>query len=54
MSAVFSWKDLDVEWEKVERVSTLVEAALDTRREDAETLAKARRLEHFYPFLVKR
>ena len=51
--AFFSLKDLDVEWEKVERVSTLVEAALDLRREDSEILAKARRLEHFYPFLVR-
>jgi hypothetical protein len=52
LSAPFTWKDLAVDWEKVDRVSTLVDAALDSRRNESDIICKARRLEQFYPFLV--
>ena len=49
---VFTWKDQNVDWEKVDRVTSLVDAALDSRRDDLDVVAKARRLEQFYPYMV--
>lgn len=51
-TTIFTQKDLAVDWEKLDRVSALVDAALDSRRSDPDIISKARRLEQFYPFLV--
>jgi hypothetical protein len=48
---LFTHKDCIVEWEKVDRATPLVEAAFSSG--DANTAAKARRLEHFYSHLVR-
>jgi hypothetical protein len=48
---LFTHKDCIVEWEKVDRATPLVEAAFSSG--DANTTAKARRLEHFYSHLVR-
>mmetsp|Transcript_69437 Transcript_69437/g.185274 ORF Transcript_69437/g.185274 Transcript_69437/m.185274 type:complete len:166 (-) Transcript_69437:160-657(-) len=53
LTEMFTFKDLDVDWSKIERVSPLVDAALYDNRMDPETQAKARKLEQFYPFLVR-
>ena len=49
----FSAKDLQVDWDKVNRVVPLVEQALGSKRGEAGVVATARRLEKFYPHLVR-
>ena len=49
----FSKKDLLVDWDKVRRVAPLVDQVLGARSEEPAVVANARRLEKFYPHLVR-
>ena len=49
----FSAKDMQVDWDKVNRVAPLVDQALGSKREELAVVANARRLEKFYPHLVR-
>jgi hypothetical protein len=51
--AGFTAKDAGVDWEKVARVSALVELALGPQRADPDVVTKARRLGQFYGHLVR-
>jgi hypothetical protein len=48
----FTSKDLEVDWDKVERASPLVESAFTHDRQNESVIAKARRLEQFYGYMV--
>lgn len=52
-TATFTAKDLDVDWEKVDRASALVDLALKGRDAEGVIVVKARRLERFYSHLVR-
>ena len=49
----FSKKDVQVDWDKVSRVAPLVDQALGARSEEPAVVANARKLEKFYPHLVR-
>lgn len=46
-------KTRQVDWDKVNRVAPLVEQALGSKRKEVAVVASARRLEKFYPHLVR-
>lgn len=52
-AAHFSKKDVQVDWDKVSRVAPLVDQALGARSEEPAVVANARKLEKFYPHLVR-
>ena len=51
--AGFTAKDVGVDWDKVARVSALVDLALGPQRADPDVVTKARRLGQFYGHLVR-
>jgi hypothetical protein len=49
----FTEKDVEVDWDKVERASPLVESVFKHGRGDPSIISKARRLEQFYGHMVR-
>ena len=49
----FSKKDVQVDWDKVSRVAPLVDQALGDMSKEPTVVANARKLEKFYPHLVR-
>jgi hypothetical protein len=49
----FSKKDMQVDWDKVSRVAPLVDQALGAKSGEPAVVANARKLEKFYPHLVR-
>jgi hypothetical protein len=52
-AASFMKKEVEVDWDKVERASPLVESAFTHGKDDPSIISKARRLEQFYGHMVR-